>query len=86
MQEIRELVEEQRKFYNFGWTKSLDFRLKALTCLQKAIKRNERLIQEALRKDLKKSNCESYMAEIGMVYSELSYVRKHLPGIGTKRC
>ncbi|QOV18054.1 aldehyde dehydrogenase [Blautia liquoris] len=79
MQEIRELVEEQRKFYNFGGTKSLDFRLKALTCLQKAIKRNERLIQEALRKDLKKSNCESYMAEIGMVYSELSYVRKHLP-------
>ena len=46
--------------------------------LECAIKQHEEDMEHALYKDLGKSSFESYMAEIGMVKSELSYAKKHL--------
>lgn len=78
--EIGEIVRRQRCFFQTGRTKSYAFRKRALERLECVLRKNEGLIQEALKRDLHKSPFESYMTEVGMVYSELSYIKKHLKG------
>lgn len=75
---IQEIVEKQRKFFNKGETVSYNFRKNALIKLKSTILKYENEIKDALLKDLGKSSTESYMCEIGMVLSELSYAIKHL--------
>lgn len=77
-QTIRKLVEEQRAYFMSGKTKNIKMRLNALERLEQAIKKREKEIHEALKKDLNKAQMESYMSETGMTYAELSYVKKHL--------
>lgn len=78
--EIEKVLKRQRKFFETGATKSIQFRQKALNRLEIVIKRHEREIADALEKDLHKSAFESYMTETGLLFSELRYVRKHLAG------
>ena len=52
-------------------------RIAALKLLQKNITEMEAEICEALKQDLNKSKTESYMTEIGLVQSEISYMLKH---------
>lgn len=78
MIEIEQLMIKQRKFFQIGRTKSRDFRMKALNRLEKSIRLHEESIHLALQMDLGKSGFEAYMSEVGMVYSELAYVKRHL--------
>ena len=50
----------------------------ALQTLKKSIQDHEKEIYNALFLDLGKSESESYMCEVGMVYAELSYMLKHI--------
>ena len=76
--EITDIVEKQKKFFLSQQTKNIQFRLKALTTLKKAILEYEQKIHEALSEDLHKSNFESYATEIGITLEEISYHKKHL--------
>lgn len=76
--EIKALLEKQRKFFGSGRTLPVDFRIKALLRLQKCIRGHEREICRALKQDLGKSATESYMCEVGLALSELSYMLKHV--------
>lgn len=71
-------MKMQRTFYETGVTKQYRFRMKALERLTAALEEYEEELKQALRDDLNKSPSESYMAEIGLTKSELSYVKKHL--------
>ena len=75
--EIDRLLEGQRAFYRTGATLPVDFRLEALRRLQAAITRYENRIFDALKADLGKSAFESYMCEVGLVQSEISWLLKH---------
>ncbi len=75
---ISKIVESQKNFFDEGHTLPLKFRLQALDTLYKAIKKNEAKLCEALSKDLGKSAFESYMCEIGLTLSEISYLKHHL--------
>lgn len=75
---IEQIVKAQRAFFETGKTKDYEFRQNALKKLREVIVGNQDLIEEALKKDLNKSSFESYMTEIGMTLSELTYVQKHL--------
>lgn len=72
--EIKELVKKQREFYNTHITDDVNYRIEKLKKLKSVIKEKQDDICEALRKDLGKSSVESYMAEIGMVLEDLSYI------------
>jgi len=76
---IDQIVEDQRGFFKTDATKPLEYRLAALKKLRAVIKKNEANIYAALKDDLNKSEFESYMTEIGMVYEDLSFQEKHLP-------
>ena len=78
--EIEKVLKEQRNFFETGATKSIQFRQNALNRLEIVIKKHEREIADALKKDLHKSAFESYMTEIGLLLNEIRYVKKHLAG------
>lgn len=83
--EIKKLLEEQRAFFASGQTLAVAYRLEALQRLQRAIKGHERQIYAALKQDLGKSSFESYMCEVGLTYSELSHMRKHVKRYAAER-
>ena len=77
-QEICEIVEKQRAWFQTGATLDVAFRGKALDKLGAAIRAREAEIAEALRADLGKGAFESYICETGLVLAELGHMRKHL--------
>ncbi|WP_409302367.1 aldehyde dehydrogenase [Peribacillus sp. SCS-155] len=72
------LVKKQREFFNQGATRTVSFRMNALAALRTCIEKNERELMEALKLDLNKSEFDSYLTEIGIVLSEISFTMKHL--------
>lgn len=77
--EFSSLVALQREYFNSGATRPLSFRMESLRKLQNALRKNEKLISEAMKSDLNKSAFEAYMTETGMVLDEIRFHLKHLP-------
>ena len=75
---IHEMVEKQRKFFHSGATLPVSFRKEMLQRLRSAVDRYEPDIAKALAADLGKSDYESFMCEIGLVRSEISYMIRHI--------
>ncbi|KTD40425.1 aldehyde dehydrogenase [Legionella parisiensis] len=73
---IHTVVEEQRKFAAAGQAKNIDFRKQQLQKLKTIIKQNEQLLSEALYADIKKSQFETYLTELAMIYHELDQAIK----------
>lgn len=73
---MQEILEKQREFFMTGATLSVKYRVEALKRLKAAITAREGEIFAALKEDLGKSRFESYMCEVGMTLSELSYMIK----------
>ena len=76
--QINKLVQSQRHFFLTGTTLDVNVRIDALKKLYSAIKKHENEIFDALYKDLGKSQFESYMCEVGLTLSEISYMLKHI--------
>ena len=74
---ILSCYQKQRENLKNNPLKSPRNRIAALKLLQKNITEMEAEICEALKQDLNKSKTESYMTEIGLVQSEISYMLKH---------
>lgn len=78
MEKILNIFNSQKKFFYSNKTKDINFRINNLKKLKNIIKENEQNIMDALYKDLRKSNFESYATEIGIVYDELNIHIKNL--------
>ena len=76
--EIENILKQQKDFFKTHKTKDVNFRLKQLKNLRKAILDYEDKIYDALYKDLKKSKYNSYLNEIGIVLKEISYAINNL--------
>ncbi|NDJ20444.1 aldehyde dehydrogenase family protein [Nostoc sp. B(2019)] len=74
---IAEIVLNQRKFFQTGKTKDVDFRIEQLKTLKLAILEHEQAIIQALQADLHKPEFEIYMTELGII-KEVDYAIKHL--------
>lgn len=71
-------IDKQKAFFKSGKTMDVEYRIQSLNKLKLWITLNEKLIEEALYKDLGKAGLESYMSEIGMIQSELSFQLTHI--------
>ena len=74
---LDEKVALMRSFLEENSMQNVNNRIKSLKLLYKNIKSMQNEICEALKEDLNKSAAESYMTEIGMTLSEISYMIKH---------
>jgi aldehyde dehydrogenase (NAD+) len=72
------IVKKQEDFFLTGKTRSIEFRLEQLKKLKLALQSNELLIYQALDQDLKRSNFESYIAELMPIYSDLDKAIENL--------
>ncbi|MFR8974723.1 MAG: DUF4825 domain-containing protein, partial [Eubacteriales bacterium] len=68
----------QRQYFMTHDTKNIQMRIKTIQNIKQWITQNEDKIIIALKKDLNKHATESYMAEIGLVLSEINYQLKHI--------
>ncbi len=75
---IKEITELQREYFYTGKTLPVSERVAALTRLEESIIKHTSEIYSALKADLGKSEAEAYMCELGMVFSELRFIRKNL--------
>ena len=77
----KEIVKEQRNYFNNKNTISYEFRYNALSKLRDVILKYEDQLTEGLYKDLGKNKTESFFAEIGQVLKELNYIQKRLKNL-----
>ena len=83
--ELSFLVDSQRAYFKSGKTLPVTARISALSALRKALLSHEQEIYAALQQDLGKSQAETYMCELGMVLSELSYMIRHTRKLAADR-
>ena len=84
-EQIRAIVEKQRRFFESGATLPVDKRIIYLKKIKEYIVENEAKIAEALKKDLGKSPYESYMCEIAVVIAEVNYMLKNIKKLTKKK-
>ncbi len=75
---VHELIEMQRRTMTEAGPRSVSERVDQLDMLHTAIRQRENILCDALRSDLGKSAGEAYLAEIGPVLGDLSYIIRHL--------
>ncbi|MCE5221169.1 MAG: aldehyde dehydrogenase [Clostridium sp.] len=76
--EFKELVNKQKEYFHKGRQLDINFRKENLIKLKRIIKDNEQWIINAVKKDLHKSEFESYISEIAMVYEEINLHLKNI--------
>lgn len=84
-QEIQTILEKQHKFFATGQTIPVSYRQEMLKKLKESLTKHERELNTALKKDLGKSQMESYMCEVGLTLSELTWMQKHLKGLAKEK-
>ena len=75
---IDEIFKLQNDYFNTQETKNIDFRIKQLDTLKYAIEEYESKIIKAINMDFGKCEFETYETEIGIVLSEIKYVRNKI--------
>ncbi|MGN0818657.1 MAG: aldehyde dehydrogenase [Candidatus Coproplasma sp.] len=82
---IDKIISSQRAYFESGKTLNVNFRIEALKKLHAAINKHEAEIAKALECDLGKSAYESYMCEIGLALSEITYMIKNVRKLSKER-
>ena len=77
---IPAIVDRLRHTFDSGKTRPIEWRIRQLSEIQRALREHESDFADALRKDLGKSRFEATLAETGWVLAEAKYAIKHLKG------
>lgn len=77
-QDVQQLVEDQRKYFNSNVTRSVEFRLEQLKKFRNLIKAHEDDLHEAIYKDFGKSKYDNRLTEIFPLYEELDIAIKNV--------
>ena len=81
----RLLFEASQNYFRTLATRPIDTRKQKLKSLKKSIKKHEKDLYTALKKDLGKNKVEAYATEIGYILNSISYYRKNLKKWSKKR-
>jgi len=75
---MNQIVSQQRNYFNTHVTKDLNFRLQQLNKLQEVLKSNEKLIYDAIYNDFKKSEFDTFVSELALLYHDINEAKKKL--------
>ena len=73
-----QIFKSQKEFFNSLTTKDIAFRKKNLLKLKNVLKDNESLLFEAIYKDFRKSEFDTFANELNLVYHEIDYLLKNI--------
>ena len=85
IENISKKYDKQKKFFNSGTSKSIQYRINSLKKLKKNISLNENEIINALKSDLGKSETETFFSEIALIYIEINLALKNVKRWSKKR-
>lgn len=83
---VEDILLKQREFFKAGHTLNIKGRMAVLQILANTINEMEGEILDALKKDLGKSETESYMCEVGLALSQIRDTKKHLKKWAQVKC
>lgn len=75
---MRTIIEKQRDCFNSGKTLPTEFRISQLKKLKECIEGNEKIILDALYRDLRKSEIEAYNSEVLIVTADIHYTLQRM--------
>jgi len=78
MRDFASIIEGQRRYFQSGATRPLEFRRRQLQRLREGIERLEQRLTASLQADLHKSPFQAFSSEIGLVIADLDYAARHL--------
>jgi len=70
--EIQEIYSKQKAFFNTNKTKDVNFRIEQLKKFKKILKDNEQALFTAIYEDFGKSEFETYVSELSLIYHEIN--------------
>ena len=76
--EISKIINSQKHFFNTNKTKDVRFRIETLKKLKTILKENEKDLYNSIYSDFKKSEFETYMSELALIYNELNDAIRNL--------
>lgn len=82
---MKDLVANQRFFFNSHATKDIRYRIQQLACLENVLNTNIKLLDKAIYDDFKKSSFENYLTEIGLVLHDIKQAKKKLARWSSKQ-
>ncbi len=74
--EIKNIVQQQKDFFNTNQTKEVSFRIEQLKKIKKVVRENEGLLYNAIYSDFKKSEFDTYLSEFSLFYDEINLAIK----------
>ena len=74
-----EILKDQRNYFNSNQTKAIEFRIEQLRKLKNLIKNQESVFCEAIYKDFKKSEFDTWTTELNLIYHEIEESVQKLP-------
>lgn len=77
-EKYRQIIAQQRFFFESGSTKSISFRKNQLIQLRQVIEKNEKRLVEAIYSDFRKSEYDIFSTELGMLYMDIKYTLSNL--------
>ncbi|MCP5061487.1 MAG: aldehyde dehydrogenase family protein [Ignavibacteriae bacterium] len=69
---MKQIINEQRKYFNTNATKNIDFRIQKLKKLKRILQENENQFYEAIYSDFNKSPFDTYTSELSLLYEEIN--------------
>ena len=75
---ISQTLTRLRAFFASGKTRDVEFRIAQLKKLKEGIRKYEPEIMASMYEDMRKPPFESYASEIGILYTEIDHVIRHL--------
>ncbi len=73
-----DLVQKQRNYFGTHKTKDLNFRLQQLKKLELLLKSNEKSLYKAIFQDFKKSEFDTFVTELALLYHDIKDAKKNL--------
>ena len=74
-----EIIKNQNDYFNSNRTKDIGYRIMQLRKLRELLKSNETVLYEAIYKDFKKSEFETYSTELIFIFNEIEEAIRKLP-------
>ena len=79
------VIDQQRLFFNTNTTKDISFRIKELKRLKNVLQKNEKLLYKSIYADFKKSEFETYVTELSIIYHEIDLALVKIKKWASKR-
>ena len=82
---MKNLVTNQRLFFNSHVTKDIRYRIQQLERLEILLNSNFEVLDKAIYDDFKKSSFENYLTEIGLVLHDIKQAKNMLARWSSKK-